>query len=141
MRGFCWERSEALEHRLGCLAFHFQPQIPLHQRNPVIICFAFPQDLSLHLPLKSSIQSCSSDQVRRASRAHYHCGARSAWLFLGGNTCEMSPHHPKGTAWEQLSLQQPGGPCSVTSTCAEDDLRRKAEEVHVWAQSQHQRGD
>lgn len=35
---------------------------------------------------------------------------RSAWLFLGRDACEMSPHHPKGTAREQLSHQQQGVP-------------------------------
>lgn len=126
-------------------ALCFQPQIPLHPQSPVMIWFAFPPKLSLHLKLAT--QPHSLDKARRANTAHhqgtggYSILLRSACLFLGKDACEMSPHHPTGTARERLSHQQQRGPCSATSTRAADDPGRRAEEVHEWGECQHQRGD
>lgn len=45
---------------------------------------------------------------------------RGAWLFLGSDAWEVSPHHPKGTEGEQLSS-------SAMSPCAGAGLGRRAE--------------
>lgn len=52
-------------------ALRFQPQIPLHLQSLLMVWFAFPPNLSLHLSLKLATWSHSSNEVRRASTARY----------------------------------------------------------------------
>lgn len=139
MHGFCWKRSTALEHRLGWAGTPLAAPYPSPPTEPSNVGLLFPQTSPRTFP--SSLQHSLVPQIKPGGPVQlvteapqgYRIPLRSAWLSLGRDACEMPPHHPKGTAREQLSHQQQGGPCSAASTCAADDLGRRAEEVHAWA--------